>query len=562
MVAEQRERGSESASEAPRRPVVLSRALRSLVGLVSLTLTLAVVPAAQAEETAEESSGTTASDSVATTGSAEEPTSGSATSAETTGADPTDPDTTSSGRSGTGSAYGGRSTGPAPLLTLAPDPAYPVPAPPENEGLPEDVDEILPWQGNVICDPVDRPGLEAFGNLVGQHFGRPGYTTSRTCIDQKSEHYDGRAIDWQLNAFDPHDRRIGDAVVTWLTDNDGEMAKRFGIQSIIWNERSWRPDGSGWQGYVGQSPHTDHIHFSFTWDGAMMRTSWWTGEPVTVPDHGPCAVVAGAYAAVPVGPRAEPCQPGMLSAAWSGYSDVRPGGSGAGVGLVQPLLEVPQTGVLDDATREALFAWQTERGVPQTGVLDQLTYAAALGWELPQLPESALAVPLPEHMVTPYSDFYRTELAEGSKGSGVELLQRALGVEADGSFGPVTAGALQEFTEEHPLLSTAPSTSALLWRVLEVTDYPTIPYRGMTLQVGDRGQAVATLQAQVGAETDGVFGPLTEQAVRDAQAAAGLEPTGVVDGPTWAAVDQGVLEQQVLVEDVRGGNVAPSGQDD
>src|SRR5690606_9494892 len=104
--------------------------------------------------------------------------------------------------SGGGFGYGGRALGPAPLEVLPPDPAYPVPAPPENANLPEEVDVSPPWQENMVCDPFDKPGLEAFGNLVGVHFGRPGYTTSRSCIDLKSEHYDGRAIDWQLNAHD------------------------------------------------------------------------------------------------------------------------------------------------------------------------------------------------------------------------------------------------------------------------------------------------------------------------------------------------------------------------
>jgi peptidoglycan hydrolase-like protein with peptidoglycan-binding domain len=472
--------------------------------------------------------------------------------------DPPEPGSSSSG----GSSYGGRSTGPAPLSTLPPDPAYPVPEPPVTEVLPEEVDVVPPWQGNVVCDPVDKPGLEAFGSLVGEHYGRPGYTTSRTCIDQKSEHYDGRAVDWQLNAFDPADRRIGDAVVTWLTDNDGEMAKRFGLQSIIWNERSWHSTDTTWKGYVGQSPHTDHVHFSFTWDGAMMRTSWWTGEALETPDYGPCSIVAGAYAAVPLAARTEPCQPGLVSVPWSGYSDIRPGQSGPGLELVQPLLDVEQTGVLDPQTRVALMAWQTEQGVPQTGVLDQLTYAAALDLQLPELPEAALAVPVPEHMVTVYTEHRRARLAEGDQGPAVEILQQAIGAHVDGDFGPKTAKALKEFTEEHPLLRTAEETSALLWHLLEVRDFPTMPYRAMELEVGDEGQAVTVLQAQLGVETDGKFGPLTEAAVQAAQQQADLEATGVVDGPTWAALDQGVSGPKIVVADLRGGNVSAPGQDD
>ncbi len=191
------------------------------------------------------------------------------------------------------------------------------------------------------------------------------------------------------------------------------MAKRFGIQSIIWNERVWRSyEDIGWRGYVGQSAHTDHVHFSFTWDGAAMRTSWWTGVAVETPDLGPCRVLAGQYAAIPQAPRFEPCPTDQLLAPQTGYFNVRPGSTGGGVGLLQPLLEVEQTGVLDATTREALIAWQGEQGVPVTGVLDQMTYAAALGWEMPELPEAAWAVEQPDHMVTEFTPYKRVQLKE------------------------------------------------------------------------------------------------------------------------------------------------------
>lgn len=443
-------------------------------------------------------------------------------------------------RTSGGFGYGGRALGPAPLEVLPPDPAYPVPEPLENPNLPEEVDVTPPWQENMVCDPFDKPGLEAFANLVGTHYGRPHYTTSRSCIDLKSEHYDGRAIDWALNAHDPHDRRIGDAVAQWLTANNGEMARRFGIQSIIWNQRVWHAyDDSGWRRYVGQSPHTDHIHFSFTWDGAMMRTSWWTGVAVERPDLGPCRGVAGAYAAIPLAPRYEPCAPSLVSVSHTGYADVRPGGQGAGVSLLQEAMGLKPTGVLDQKTREALLAWQIEHGIPGTGVADQLSYAVALGEGVPDLPEHALAVPLPDYMTTPFTPFKRTVLGEGDQGDAVKLLQDALGVEADGNFGPKTKEALEQFTAEHPLLTDGATTTALTWHLLEQAAYPTLPYRHLELQVGDEGFAVKVLQQQLGLEPDGKFGPITEEAVRKVQREAGLEPTGIVDGPTWAVADSG-----------------------
>lgn len=457
-----------------------------------------------------------------------------------------------------GLRYGGHSTGPMPLETLAPDPAYPVPEPPTHEEalpegieLPDEVDDPGVFQSNIICDPVTKPGVLAIANLLGDHYDRPGYTTSRTCIDQRSEHYDGRAVDWQMDANDPQERRIGDAAVTWLTANDGEVARRLGIQSIIWNHRSWHASNPVWQGYVGQSPHTDHVHISLNWDGAYMRTSWWTGVAVTAEtaDQGPCAVIGGAYAALPQAARTQACAEAEFWPENTGIPTVRPGGEGEGVDLLQPLLEVELTGVLDEATRRALITWQGEQGVPQTGVLDQLTYAAALGHELPELPEGALAVEWPEAMATEFTPLKRTVLTEGDTGEDVKVLQDALGVDGDGVFGPLTAQALTDFAAEQPLLrEDLTETDTLVWTLLEREAYPHLQLRSLELQIEDEGYPVTVLQELLDVEGDGIFGPITEQAVLDAQAATELEPTGIVDPATWQAIEEAATAREEAAE--------------
>ena len=52
---------------------------------------------------------------------------------------------------------------------------------------------------------------------------------------------------------------------------------------IIYNRRIWASYRAeeGWRSYVGANPHTDHIHFSFSWAGARKQTSYWDGTPVT-----------------------------------------------------------------------------------------------------------------------------------------------------------------------------------------------------------------------------------------------------------------------------------------
>jgi murein DD-endopeptidase MepM/ murein hydrolase activator NlpD len=53
------------------------------------------------------------------------------------------------------------------------------------------------------------------------------------------------------------------------------------------------------------------------------------------------------------------------------------------------------------------------------------------------------------------------------------------------------------------------------------------------LSYGDTGEAVAAMQVQLRVTSDGIFGPITEAAVKRFQAQNGLATTGVVDTKTW-----------------------------
>ncbi|MGD8149997.1 peptidoglycan-binding domain-containing protein [Ornithinimicrobium sp. Y1694] len=517
----------------------------------------------------------------------------------TTGTDQgwTDPATDPADTSGDGTGQGGNDlqdgpmTGPTPNTGIATngggygsagfapvwaDPAI-VPEPPVNENLPAEIDERAPFAQQISCDPVDRPGVTAFALLVADHYNRPTFYGSRPCIDYASFHHDGRALDWPLMAWDTNDRMIGDAVVAWLTADEGEAAKRFGIEYLIWNGLIWYADGRGFQYYSGD-PHADHIHFSFTWDGAQMRTSWWTGVAVAEPDLGPCDVTPWAYAAVHQFPRLVACDASLLAQSPnSELGRVRPGESGPGVAMLQGVMGLEQTGLLDDKTRAALIEWQLDHHVPGTGVADAFTYAAAQGWDLGVIPESALAVLGEEWQRTEFTALKRTTLTEGDAKDTVKVLQRALDVEDDGDFGPKTAEALREFEESVPELALqaarrgdGPATvTPLTWIYLERAAHPTIPVRETELAIGDldeaadvdgsraaaapvsadgepfryAGGAVTLLQRLLGVEADGDFGPMTQQAVMAVQSAAELEPNGVVDGPTWVAIEAEAIEE-------------------
>lgn len=57
-----------------------------------------------------------------------------------------------------------------------------------------------------------------------------------------------------------------------------------------------------------------------------------------------------------------------------------------------------------------------------------------------------------------------------------------------------------------------------------------------TLRKGSRGAEVKTLQRKLNLMADGIFGPLTEEAVKELQKAKGLTPDGVVGARTWGAL--------------------------
>jgi N-acetylmuramoyl-L-alanine amidase len=57
-----------------------------------------------------------------------------------------------------------------------------------------------------------------------------------------------------------------------------------------------------------------------------------------------------------------------------------------------------------------------------------------------------------------------------------------------------------------------------------------------TLKLGSRGTEVKTLQGKLHLIADGIFGEITEDAVKDFQRSKGLRADGIVGAQTWAAL--------------------------
>ncbi len=448
----------------------------------------------------------------------------------------------------------------APVVTITPTPSVVLPAA---------LDVQPSYAAQTSCDPFAKPGATAFGDLMLATYHTGSYGISRLChLDGTSEHKDGRAIDWMLSVDDPAQKAVADAALAWLTADNGANARRLGVMYLIWNRQMWRAYAPerGWQPYTGSSPHTDHIHTSLTWDGAMKRTSWWTGSALTSYDLGPCRVYAGQYAPLYTGPRYQSCPSSLPAPPATTFPVYVYGQAAPDIAVAQGILGVSADGSFGSATRQALLSWQVGQGLPRTGVLDNATWARMAPPAPPAqepapqpappaapnpAPRSApvpgpVASPPPAQPVTTrlsvpstvqtaLSEYKAVRLALGSRGPAVTALQRALKVRSESRFGPATKAAVQAVQKAARLRVTG-TTDVKTWNRIEERAYPWVGYRNAVLAQGSTGPAVVALQRALRLTADGEFGPVTAAAVRSVQARYGLVQDGSTSLPTWLAI--------------------------
>jgi hypothetical protein len=126
-----------------------------------------------------------------------------------------------------------------------------------------------------------------------------------------------------------------------------------------------------------------------------------------------------------------------------------------------------------------------------------------------------------------------TTVQKGDNGRTVARLQRALGLPADGIFGPGTARALKRFQRRHHIQADGIAGPAT-WSLLR-SSTRSVSSRGGAKFVS-RGPVIAALQRALGIGADGVFGSQTARAVKRFQRAHGLTADGVVGPATWSAL--------------------------
>jgi len=172
------------------------------------------------------------------------------------------------------------------------------------------VEDYSPRDEASTCDPSPKLGVSEFRAFVLEHLGGTDLGICRECGQKPSEHYEGRAWDWGVRTDRPEDVVRVEKLMAWLLAPGafGELhanVRRVGLRYMIWDGRIWTGGTRSWLPYSGASPHRDHVHFSFGWDGALGQTSFynWLKDPTGATPPPPAgspwlkvALVAGSVA--------------------------------------------------------------------------------------------------------------------------------------------------------------------------------------------------------------------------------------------------------------------------
>ena len=102
------------------------------------------------------------------------------------------------------------------------------------------------------CRKSPAKGTEALASWLDKNAGGSFWgimRCERWGKDSASLHAEGRALDWHLNVHNGADRREADRLIKLLlapdrAGNQHALARRMGVQEIIWNCRSWYSGGT------------------------------------------------------------------------------------------------------------------------------------------------------------------------------------------------------------------------------------------------------------------------------------------------------------------------------
>lgn len=282
-------------------------------------------------------------------------------------------------------------------------------APRTPSGLPSSIEPMADYVEQTTCEPHARPGTLKLAYLLAATYGAVGSSWNSTYAcgtdGTRSEHYDGRAIDWMVSVRNTLQNAAARATLTWLlsTDRAGNrfaMARRLGIMYIIFDNKMWGAWDGRWEDYNGcakllsrandNACHRTHMHISLGWNGAMGRTSFWTKRVAAYTDFGPCRPADLNWAPRYVAARYTPCPGYSRVYASAGATATKRGlvtysGAelhwlfrGPAVTSVQNALHLSATGVYDLRTVSAVKHFQATHHLQAMGPMYPSTWRALL----------------------------------------------------------------------------------------------------------------------------------------------------------------------------------------
>ena len=182
---------------------------------------------------------------------------------------------------------------PAGAIVRVPSDLQPIPGNPANRLVDVPIEDFV-YDDATRCTPKKRrPGVEAFTAWLLRSARGASWGTYRCEMwgkGQASLHAEGRALDWH-----PADKKEAARVILLLlapdtAGNPQALARRMGVQEIIWDCGYWRSGMAEFSEYApcfgkGGKPkknvnvtvaHRDHVHFGLSKHGSARLTSFWS----------------------------------------------------------------------------------------------------------------------------------------------------------------------------------------------------------------------------------------------------------------------------------------------
>ena len=187
------------------------------------------------------------------------------------------------------------------VAVLATTPAGAAPSTPTFGPV---IEGLASYDPQSTCSPTVKPGTGALRSLVLATYKNTGDSgIVRSCdVGGTSEHKEGRAWDWRVNAYDAAQHAAARDLLTWLlaTDAHGNqyaLARRLGIMYVIWDRHIWSAynASAGWRPYSGSNPHTGHVHISLSRRGGDKLTTFWSPDKTVPPPVDPTDLITAKW---------------------------------------------------------------------------------------------------------------------------------------------------------------------------------------------------------------------------------------------------------------------------